>query len=110
MAGVQGGHDGAPNRLTVRFDSRPEWISNVANAVPHAAGEAFEYRYGGGAGWGDPLDRDPELVLGDVLDEYVSPEAALRDYGVVLRGRLEDYTLKVDEEATRRLREDRRRG
>ena len=110
MAGVLGGRDGAPNRLTVRFDTSPEWIANVANAVPHAAGEAFEYRYGGGAGWGDPLDRDPELVLGDVLDEYVSPEAALRDYGVVLRGRLEDYTLAVDEEATRRLREDRRRG
>jgi N-methylhydantoinase B len=110
MAGALGGHDGAPNRLTVRFDTDPAWIANVANAVPHAAGEAFEYCYGGGAGWGDPLDRDPDLVLGDVLDEYVSPGAALRDYGVVLRGRLEDYTLAVDAEETRRLREGRRRA
>jgi N-methylhydantoinase B len=109
MAGVQGGHDGAPNRLVVRFDTNPEAIANVANAVAHAAGEAFEYRYGGGAGWGDPLDRDPERVRDDVLDEYVSPEAALRDYGVVLRGHLEDYTLAVDAAATRRLREERRR-
>jgi N-methylhydantoinase B len=109
MAGVEGGHDGAPNRLVVRFDTNPEEISNIANAVAHAAGEAFEYRYGGGAGWGDPLDRDPERVRDDVLDEYVSPDSALRDYGVVLRGRLEDYTLAVDADATRRLREDRRR-
>ena len=30
------------------------------------------YDYGGGGGWGDPLDRDPQAVLDDVLDEYVS--------------------------------------
>jgi N-methylhydantoinase B len=110
MAGVEGGRDGAPNRLTVRFDTNPERIANVANAVPHAAGEAFEYLYGGGGGWGDPLEREPERVLEDVLDEYVSPEGAVRDYGVVLRGRLEDYTLAVDAEATRRLRASRRRA
>jgi N-methylhydantoinase B len=110
MAGVEGGRDGAPNRLTVRFDTNPERIANVANAVPHAAGEAFEYCYGGGAGWGDPLDRAPERVLEDVLDEYVSPEAALREYGVVLRGSLEDCTLEIDVEQTHRLRESRRRG
>jgi N-methylhydantoinase B len=108
MAGAAGARDGAPNRLTVRFDTRPERIANVANAVPHAAGEAFEYLYGGGGGFGDPLDRDPGRVLEDVLDEYVSPEAALREYGVVLRGRLEDYALAVDAEATRRLRASRR--
>ena len=79
----------------------------MASGVPHAAGEAFEYRYGGGAGWGNPLKRDPQKVLDDVLDEYVSLESAERDYGVVLEGRLDDYTLRVDEEATKRLREQR---
>jgi N-methylhydantoinase B/oxoprolinase/acetone carboxylase alpha subunit len=34
---------------------------------------------------GDPLDRDPKLVLGDVLDGYVSIEGAREDYGVVVR-------------------------
>jgi N-methylhydantoinase B len=110
MGGVAGARDGAPNRLTVRFDSDPATVANVANAVPHAAGEAFEYLYGGGGGWGDPLDRDPQRVLDDVLDEYVSPGAAERDYGVVLRGRLEDWSLAVDDEATRALRASRRRG
>ena len=40
----------------------------------------------GGGGWGDPLERDPALVVRDVRWGKVSPEAALRDYGVVLTG------------------------
>ena len=54
------------------------------------------FDYGGGGGWGDPLDRDPQAVLDDVLDEYVSVEGARRDYGVVLTGSLEDLTLAID--------------
>ena len=46
------------------------------------------YDFGGGGGWGDPLDRDPQAVLDDVLDEYVSVDGAERDYGVVLTGSL----------------------
>jgi N-methylhydantoinase B len=107
MSGVAGGRDGSPNRLRVRVDTPHESeIACMANGVPHEAGEAFVYDYGGGGGWGDPLDRDPARVLGDVLDEYVSAEAARSSYGVVLRGSLEDYTLEVDEGATRRLREE----
>ncbi len=105
MAGVEGGSDGAPNRLTLRFDSDPQQVSNIANAEPHAAGEAFEYVYGGGAGYGDPLERDPQAVLDDVLDEYVSLSSAERDYGLVFRGSLEELDLAVDQEATRRRRE-----
>jgi N-methylhydantoinase B len=66
------------------------------------------YDYGGGGGWGDPLDRDPSAVLDDVLDEYVSVERAERDYGVVLTGSLEGLTLDVDLDATERLRSERR--
>jgi putative sterol carrier protein len=56
--------------------------------------------FGGGGGWGDPLEREPEKVVEDVLDEYVSLKSARRDYGVVI----EEHTMTVDEEATRRLR------
>jgi N-methylhydantoinase B len=66
------------------------------------------YDYGGGGGWGNPLDRHPQAVLDDVLDEYVSPDGAERDYGVVLTGSLEDLTLEIDEEATAALRAQRR--
>jgi N-methylhydantoinase B len=68
------------------------------------AGERIMFNYGGGGGWGDPLDRDTQAVLDDVLDEYVSVDGARRDYGVVLTGSLDDLTLAVDQTATETLR------
>jgi N-methylhydantoinase B len=106
MAGTAGGKDGSPNQLTVRSETdAAERVTCMANAVPHAAGEAFEYVYGGGGGWGDPLERDPERVRDDILDEFVSFERAEKDYGVVFRGSVDDWDLAVDEGATRRLRQ-----
>jgi N-methylhydantoinase B len=54
----------------------------------------------GGGGWGDPLDRDPALVVRDVVWCKVSPEAALRSYGVVLTGALGTDDLAFDADAT----------
>ena len=53
--------------------------------------------------YGDPLDRDPELVLSDVLDGYTTVELAERDYGVVI----DRETLALGAEATTRLRNER---
>ena len=72
--------------------------------VPVDTGQRICYDYGGGGGWGDPLQRDPQAVLDDVFDEYVSVEGARRDYGVVLTGSFDDLTLAVDEAATAALR------
>jgi N-methylhydantoinase B len=55
----------------------------------------------GGGGYGNPLEREPERVIGDVIEGYVSPEKAKEDYGVVVH----PETIKVDEEATRKLRD-----
>jgi N-methylhydantoinase B len=57
-------------------------------------------RSGDGGGYGNPFERDPELVRLDVVCGYVSREAARRDYGVVLR----PDTLAIDVEETQRLR------
>jgi N-methylhydantoinase B len=109
MPGICGGQPGAPNQLTLRVGSdEPVVVQHTANWVAHQAGEKIVYDYGGGGGWGNPLDRDPQAVLDDVLDEYVSVEGASRDYGVVLTGSLEDLTLAVDEPATQALRASRR--
>ncbi|MEX2150856.1 MAG: hydantoinase B/oxoprolinase family protein [Steroidobacteraceae bacterium] len=56
---------------------------------------------GGGGGWGDPLDRDVEAVLLDVVDEYVSVEGARHDYGVVI----DENGKSVNTEATTRERQ-----
>jgi N-methylhydantoinase B len=50
------------------------------------AHSTFRYVTGGGGGWGDPLTRDPQRVLADVRDEYVSIVAAAARYGVVVSG------------------------
>ena len=66
-------------------------------------GECYRAELAGGGGWGDPLDRVPEKVVQDVMDEKISRESALRDYGVVLR---DDGQLDPDE--TGRLRSAKR--
>ncbi len=80
---------------------------SVANLLIET-GNQLVYEFGGGGGWGDPLDRDPQAVLDDVWDEYVSVEGALRDYGVVVTGALEHMTLALDDEATAAERKRRR--
>jgi N-methylhydantoinase B len=105
MPGICGGEPGAPNEMVIRFASDdPFRVEHTANWVPISSGQRIMYDYGGGGGWGDPLDRDPHAVLDDVLDEYVSIDGARRDYGVVLTGSLEELTLAVDHDATEELR------
>jgi N-methylhydantoinase B len=101
MPGICGGKPGAPNEMIIRYGSDdPFKVKHTADWVPLPAGQRIMYDYGGGGGWGNPLDRDAQAVLDDVLDEYVSVEGAAREYGVVLSGSLEDLTLAVDEAAT----------
>ncbi len=70
------------------------------------AGTLIRIRTTGGGGWGDPLDRDPDLVARDVRWGKVSAAAAAADYGVVLGGPDADAAAPVvDETATARLRE-----
>jgi N-methylhydantoinase B len=109
MPGICGGEPGAPNEMVIRHGSDdPFRVEHTADWIPIGAGQRIMYDYGGGGGWGDPLERDPHAVLDDVLDEYVSLEGAARDYGVVLTGSLDDLTLAVDHDATEALRASRR--
>jgi N-methylhydantoinase B len=109
MPGIAGGKPGEPNRLVIRYGSDdPYEVEHTADWVPIEAGQRIMYDYGGGGGWGDPLDREAQAVLDDVLDEYVSVEAARREYGVVLSGSLEELTLEIDVKATEELRAERR--
>ena len=57
-------------------------------------------RVASGGGYGDPLERDPRLVLCDVADGLVSPEMAHENYGVVL----DQQTNQIDLVATQKLR------
>jgi N-methylhydantoinase B len=82
----------------------------VPEMVPAAAGTVFRTLTMGGGGWGDPFTRDPERVLVDVRDGYVSVAGAARDYGVVVLGDpdRDPEGISVDLDATTSLREERR--
>jgi len=65
--------------------------------VLHPGDQLWEY-IAGGAGYGDPLDRDPAAVLADVLDGKIE---CAGDYGVVLT----PDGAAVDEVKTKERRE-----
>ena len=46
-------------------------------------GDFIRHEMASGGGWANPLERDPEMVLSDILDEKVTVEHALKFYGVV---------------------------
>jgi N-methylhydantoinase B len=107
--GVNGGRAGRPFRVTVDPGGpREREVDALADAEPVSAGEVIRIRTTGGGGWGDPLDREPELVVRDVAWRKVSPEAALADYGVVLTGSADGDDLGHDADATAAERAARR--
>ncbi|MBV8989458.1 MAG: hydantoinase B/oxoprolinase family protein, partial [Solirubrobacterales bacterium] len=82
--GLFGGRDAVGPDVVVNPGRGDERHMLKANAHPLAADSIVELRTGGGGGFGQPLERDPDRVRADVRDGYVSLEGAARDYGVVL--------------------------
>jgi N-methylhydantoinase B len=83
--------------------------TSVADGVREVAlkpGDIVRVQTNAGGGFGDPFEREPELVLGDVLDRYVTLDHAREDYGVVI----DLKNSKVDAAATRALRTERKSG
>ncbi|HEV2580449.1 MAG TPA: hydantoinase B/oxoprolinase family protein [Ktedonobacteraceae bacterium] len=79
--GLEGGKDGAMGEFIVNEDARPQ----PKAMVTFEPGDHVHLNLPGGGGYGDPLQRLPERVLSDVVNGYVSLEAAEREYGVVIR-------------------------
>jgi N-methylhydantoinase B len=100
--GVNGGKAGQPFRVTVDVDGGPRELDGLVDGEPVAAGQIVRVCTTGGGGWGDPLEREPTLVLRDVNDNNVSAQAAHNDYGVVLRK--DDLSYVLDIAATQSLR------
>jgi N-methylhydantoinase B len=105
LRGLRGGDDAGPYENRFLVGTPDEYTVENAIQAQLPANAVIAYQYGGGAGFESALTRDPEAVLEDVLDEYVSIEAARERYGVVLTGSLAEGDLAVDAPATRSLRE-----
>jgi N-methylhydantoinase B len=78
--GADGGRDGAVGEVSV--DGRPLPTKRLVSLQPDAR---VRLDLPGGGGVGDPRQRDPQAVLRDVVDGYVSIAAALEEYGVTIR-------------------------
>jgi N-methylhydantoinase B len=101
--GLWGGKAGESGGYYLRSAGSSEYRMMHGSHKPVPKDSEVIVRTGGGGGWGDPLERDPESVRWDVLEEFVSESAAREQYGVVLRD-----DLSVDAAATRALRQARK--
>ena len=98
--GVNGGKAGQPFCVTVDIEGTPRDLGGLVDGEPVLAGQVVRVVTTGGGGWGDPLEREPELVLRDVIEGKVSLAAARDDYGVVLAPGVSSDSFTLDEPAT----------
>lgn len=83
--GILGGRPGRCANYTINAGT-PEarQLPSKMPLVSLSQGDRLLMQCAGGGGYGSPLEREPERVAADVLDGYVSRDAAEADYGVVL--------------------------
>lgn len=93
--GMEGGGEGENCHMILRPGTADEAVVGGVYE-PMAADEVLVNNSGGGGGWGPAFERDPQAVLQDVREGYVTLAAARRDYGVVI----DEATLELDEAAT----------
>ena len=99
--GVAGGMAAGSGRCVVNPGQPGERvIKPLSDGNIVRRGDILRIETGGGGGFGHPFDREPERVLDDVVNGFVSPASAERDYGVLLSsdGRT------IDAAATTRMR------
>jgi len=101
--GVRGGEPGMrSSKRLVRADGSEQWLGAKSEGIKVKKGDLLYFNTWGGGGWGDPFEREAELVRADVERSLVTVAGARR-YGVVIA---EDGSVEVA--ATEQLREEMR--
>lgn len=95
---IAGGNPGRPNRIVLDPGTSREIIKGGSYNKLND-GDVLANETGGGGGYGNPLDRDPQAVATDVRNGFVSVAAARSDYAVVVT---EDFTVDLQETAALR--------
>ena len=96
--GSDGGGAGKPSSFFLNPGTDKEVNLGNTDVVKIEPGDVIRIASSGAGGWGDPLEREPEKVLNDVLRGFVSREAARNEYGVVI------YEKKLSVDETKTLR------
>jgi N-methylhydantoinase B len=102
--GRKGGRPGTLGATLVNPGTAHEKDIGKIDILRLDPGDVVRITAPGGGGYGDPFERDPDLVLGDVLNGFVDAEEAAETYGVILTERA------VDAAATAARRESSRRS
>jgi N-methylhydantoinase B len=97
--GLHGGQAGTPS-INLLNPGEGERILPTMGMTPIRQGDLLEHTLAGGGGWGDPLDRDPELVRQDVINELFTIDYVAQEYGVVI----DPAAMTVDLNGTERCR------
>ena len=97
--GLFGGEPSAPTEIDADTGDEVKRMPAKFLAT-FAAGDTLRIQWPGAGGWGNPLERSPELLLDDVIEEKITVERARSVYGVVI----DEVTRTVDHEQTLSLR------
>jgi len=104
--GVRGGEPGMRStKRLVRMDGSEQWLPSKSENIKVNKGDLLYFNTWGGGGWGDPFEREAELVRADVERGLVSLEGARR-YGVVI-GSDGAVDLAATDQLRTRMRADR---
>jgi N-methylhydantoinase B len=109
VLGGESGHRTVPSKINAQGQETELFGMGIETIQPE---EYIKSIMAAGGGYGDPLERDPELVRIRVRDNWVSLQKAREVYGVVLKNVEDPEKIEVDYEATNSLREEirKRRG
>ncbi len=103
--GVQGGTDAAASEpFMTTIDGIEKDVPSIGD-VELEAGECLGHRLSGGGGYGNPLEREPELVREDALARFISFDRAREVYGVAFTSEVLTDELEIDVDETARLRQ-----
>lgn len=86
------------------LDGDSEWVPAKSFDRWTDGDDLWVFSWAGAGGYGDPVERDPELTLADLIAGRVTAEWAEKAYGIVVEG--EGDAIKVDAEATAKRREE----
>lgn len=99
--GLYGGRPSPPSHAEIkRAEGDYEEIPSKG-VYQLSAGDRVRCRVSGGAGYGDPLKRDPAMVRDDVIDGKISNKTAREVYGVVLSEAREIDRTETDHQRAR---------
>ncbi|MFP6681342.1 MAG: hydantoinase B/oxoprolinase family protein [Gammaproteobacteria bacterium] len=102
--GVRGGRDGNVGEMHILDAQGNKKRAPSVGEIELKKGTWLSGLETSGGGYGSPLHRDPDRVLDDVMERYISQSYAEDVYGVVLSGQIDDETLALDMTATQARR------